>query len=241
MEIGIVGFGRFGQFAAKILQRDFRVSAYDLKEVPTSRAARLRPLCEVASKPTVLLCVPISQIKSTCLTIRPFLSPGQLIADTCSVKERPLQEMARTLPQFVEILGTHPLFGPDSARAGVQGLSIVLCPLRCRQVAKIEQYLRRRGLEVIVATPSEHDREMAKTQAMFHFLARGVAQTGIRAGRLSTPGPTRLFEDFKDAQNDSLQLFTDLQTRNRYASAVRKKLLKSLTALDASLTADSKR
>ena len=216
MEIGIIGYGRFGQFAAERLRKDFRVVVYDRKKVRCPRGIRAGPLEEVASRSLVLLCVPISQISKTCLEIKPYLIPGQLILDTCSVKERPLQEMARSLPKFVEILGTHPLFGPDSARNGIRGLKIVLCPIRCRRVSKVKAWLKGKGLEVIVTTPARHDFEMAKTQALFHFLARGVAETGIRVGRLSTPGPAKLFEDFRDVQNDSLQLFQDLHRMNRF-------------------------
>jgi prephenate dehydrogenase len=46
----------------------------------------------------------------------PALRPGQLIIDTCSVKERPLEWMLEELPDHVQIVGTHPLFGPDSGQ-----------------------------------------------------------------------------------------------------------------------------
>ena len=77
---------------------------------------------------------------------------------------------------------------------------------------------------------------MARTQALFHFLARGVAETGIRVGRLSTPGPTKLFDDFRDVQNDSLQLFQDLHRLNRFAPTVRKQLIECLRRLDEELS-----
>ena len=133
-------------------------------------------------------------------------------------------------------MGTHPLFGPDSARNGIRGLKIVLCPLRCRRVSKIRAWLEAQGLEVIVTTPARHDVEMARTQALFHFLARGVAETGFRVGRMCTPGPAKLFEDFRDVQNDSLQLFQDLHRLNRFTASVRKELIDCLTRLDAELS-----
>jgi prephenate dehydrogenase len=235
VEIGIIGYGRFGQFAAEHLRKDFQVVVYDRKRIRCPKGTRRGSLEEVASRPLLLLCVPISTISAICHEIKPHLTPGQLIIDTCSVKEKPLQEMARSLPRFVEILGTHPLFGPDSARNGIRGLKIVLCPVRCRRVSKIKAWLEGKGLEAIVTTPSRHDFEMAKSQALFHFLARGVAETGIRVGRLSTPGPAKLFEDFRDVQNDSLQLFQDLHRMNRFTTAVRKELIDSLTRLDAEL------
>jgi prephenate dehydrogenase len=239
VEIGIIGYGRFGQFAAERLKKDFRVVVYDRKRVRCPRGIRRTSLEEVASCPLILLCVPISQISKTCLEIKSYLTPGQLIIDTCSVKEKPLQELARLLPRFVEILGTHPLFGPDSARNGIRGLKIVLCPVRCRMVSKIKAWLEAKGLEVIVTTPARHDFEMARTQALFHFLARGVAETGIRVGRLSTPGPAKLFENFRDVQNDSLQLFQDLHRMNHFTAAVRKDLIDCLARLDAELSDSS--
>jgi prephenate dehydrogenase len=235
VELGIIGVGRFGRLAAGLLKKDFQVSVYDSREGRRPQGVGRRPLHEVAAKPVVLLCVPISQIRKTCLAIRPFLSPGQLILDTCSVKVRPLTEMLQTLPKFVEILGTHPLFGPDSVRQGIRGLKIVLCPIRCQRVLEVRRYLRTKGLEVILTTPDQHDREMAKTQALFHFLARGIANSGIQIGRLSTPGPAQFFRDLEDVQNDSPQLFRDLQTLNRYAAAARKRLIQSLVRLDKAL------
>jgi prephenate dehydrogenase len=115
-------------------------------------------------------------------------------------------------------------------------LKIVLCPVRCRRVSKVKTWLEGKGLEVIVTTPARHDYEMARTQALFHFLARGVAETGIRVRRLSTPGPAKLFDDFRDVQNDSLQLFQDLHRMNRFTAAVRKQLIEGLTRLDAELS-----
>ncbi len=239
MEIGIIGFGRFGQFAAGILKKDFRVNVFDRKKPFRLPGIQSLSLSEVANKPILLLCVPISKIGSICREIHPFLTPGQLILDTCSVKEKPLREMAQALPRFVEIVGTHPLFGPDSASSGLQGLKIALCPVRCRRIRKIKDYLEGKGLQVIVTTPEKHDREMAHSQALFHFLAHGVAAMGIQLGPLSTPGPAKLFRDFKDVQNDSQQLFKDLQQMNRFAGPVRKRLVKSLSRIEAGLSGNS--
>ena len=236
MEIGIIGFGRFGRFASELLKQDFKVSVFDRGTITPPRGIHRLSLGEVASKPILIFCVPISQIESICKDVRPFLFPGQLVLDTCSVKVFPVGVMQHRLPRFVEIVGTHPLFGPDSANCGIRGLRIALCPVRCHRLEKIEAYLEKRGLHVIVTTPQKHDREMAKTQALYHFLARGIASLKITAGALSTPGPAKLYEDFKDVQNDSLELFADLQIRNEHTAPMRKHLLKSLTRIDQELT-----
>lgn len=236
MEIGIVGFGRFGRFAAEILGRDFPVTVFDRKTLSGQSGGRLATLREVARKPCLLLCVPISQMERICRRLGPLLTPGQLVMDTCSVKEEPLRLMLDLFPESVEVLGTHPLFGPETGRHGIAGLEVVLCPGRGNRTGKVEQYLKKLGLKVTVTTATEHDRAMARTQALFHFLAQGFSRMQVDRDTLATPGPAQLFRAFEDVRGDSRQLFRDLQLMNRFAPGQRKKLIDSLTALDRSLS-----
>ena len=236
MEIGIVGFGRFGRFAAEILGKDFPVSVFDRKTLSAQSGVRFASLREVARKPWLLLCVPISQMERVCRRLGPLLTPGQLVMDTCSVKEEPLRLMLDLFPESVEVLGTHPLFGPETGRYGIAGLEVVLCPGRGNRTEKVERYLDKLGLKVTVTTATEHDRAMARTQALFHFLAQGFSRMNMDPGTLATPGPAQLFRAFQDVRGDSRQLFRDLQQVNRFAPGQRKKLIDSLTALDRSLS-----
>ncbi len=236
MEIGIVGFGRFGQFAAEILSKDFPISVFDPRTPSRKRGIRCVTLREVARKPCLLLCVPISQMEPVCRCLQPHLTAGQLVLDTCSVKEKPLSLMLEIFPESVEVLGTHPLFGPDTGRRGIMGLEVVLCPGRAPRIQKVKNYLEKLGLVVTVTTATEHDRAMASTQALFHFLAQGFSRLNLDPGALATPGPAQLFRAFQDVLGDSGQLFRDLQQVNRFAPAQRKNLIASLTALDRDLS-----
>ncbi|MEW5977417.1 MAG: prephenate dehydrogenase [Acidobacteriota bacterium] len=236
MEIGIIGFGRFGRFAAGILKNDFDVFVHDVRPIQPGRGIKAVSLKEIATKPVLFLCVPISELEEICGLLKPLLSPGQLVLDACSVKEKPLQIMLKGLPRFVEVIGTHPLFGPDSGKAGIRGLTIALCPARGSRIQKVQKYLKNLGLKVIVTTARKHDSEMARTQALFHFLARGVAGLQIEVGALATPGPARLFREFQDVQNDSQRLFYDLQRLNRFAAPMRRRLLRNLQQIDRKLT-----
>lgn len=219
-----------------MLGKDFRVSVYDRKIPSGQSGGQFATLREVARKPCLLLCVPISQMERVCLRLGPLLTPGQLVLDTCSVKEEPLRLMLDLFPKEVEVLGTHPLFGPETGRHGVAGLEVVLCPGRGNRVGKVKKYLETLELKVTVTTATEHDRAMARTQALFHFLAQGFSRMNVDPDTLATPGPAQLFRAFQDVRGDSRQLFRDLQQMNRFAPAQRKKLVDSLTALDRSLS-----
>lgn len=171
-----------------------------------------------------------------CRRLGPLLAPGQLVMDTCSVKEEPLRIMLDLFPESVDVLGTHPLFGPETGRHGISGLEVVLCPGRGSRVGKVKQYLETLALKVTVATATEHDRAMARTQALFHFLAQGFSRMKVGPDTLATPGPAQLLRAFEDVRGDSRQLVRDLQQVNRFAPAQRKKLIDSLAALDRSLS-----
>lgn len=236
--IGIVGFGRFGRMAAAYLKDHFDLMVYD-REACDGAAKRLgvrtAPLGDVARCSVVVLCVPISQIQSVLEEIAPHLVERALVLDTCSVKEYPVSMMRAILPDTVEILGTHPLFGPDSAARGLEGKKIVLCPVRLENLRRVELFLRRLKLRVLVCSPEAHDRTMASTQAIVQFLGRAFLEIGLTHEPMATPGYDQLIKILEVVQHDTWELFHDLQNFNRFACEMRLKLIESLTQMDQRL------
>ena len=236
--MGIIGFGRFGRFAATWLRDHFELSVFDTQD--RSEEARLLDvrwgtLADAAKASIVLLCVPISRIGSTLREIVPHLEEKSLVVDTCSVKEYPVSLMERTLPPRVEILGTHPLFGPDSAAQSLQGRKIVLCPVRVGNLGSIENFLSNLGLKVLVRTPEEHDRGMASTQAIVQFLGRAFLEMGLTEQVMATLGYETLIKILGVVQHDTWELFHDLQTYNGFAGEIRQKLIESLIVVNRRL------
>jgi prephenate dehydrogenase len=236
--MGIVGFGRFGRFAASHLRNYFDLSVFDRDDRLAEAqeiGVRIEPLQKVAKSSIVLLCVPISQIRSVLMEIVPHLVENSLVVDTCSVKGYPVFQMETILPSHVEILGTHPLFGPDSAARGLQGKKIVLCPIRVRDLSTVKSFLNRLGLDVLISSPQNHDRLMASTQVIVQFLGRAFLEIGLTRQDMATPGYETLINILDVVQNDTWELFRDLQTFNRFAKEMREKLIDSLTTVNQRL------
>lgn len=236
--LGIVGFGRFGRLAATYLKDHFDVVVHDREDCSHVAAALgVRPgsLRDVASCPCVVLCVPISAVRSVLEGIIPDLRQGSLVVDTCSVKEYPIAMMKATLPPHVGILGTHPLFGPDSAASGIQGKKIILCPVRLKSLRKVSDFLESLRLRVLVCSAEDHDLAMASTQAVVQFLGRAFLDMGLPCPTMATPGYERLIKIVDVVKNDTWELFYDLQTHNRFARQVRHKLITSLKTIDRNL------
>ncbi|HEY2932019.1 MAG TPA: prephenate dehydrogenase/arogenate dehydrogenase family protein [Acidobacteriota bacterium] len=228
--IGVLGKGRFGSMVVDYLSSDFSLHWYD------PAVAGGSTLEETVAADVLILSVPIRKVSKVCEQIAPLLRPGQLIIDTCSVKVRPLSSLMDRLPDFVDVLGSHPLFGPDSGKGGIRGLKIALCPVRGNRIAPVRDYLQSIGLIVIETTPEEHDREMAETQAVFHLISRAIENAGLNRREISTPGPEKFFELLYSLQNDSLELFFDLESQNPFATAVRRRLIQALIDLDQEIS-----
>jgi prephenate dehydrogenase len=234
--VGILGLGRFGRMTYEHLRElGPRVWTRDgSKLVGLEGAGSVE---EAAAADIVVLTVAISAMQETCARLAPLLRPGQIVVDTCSVKVDPVEVMTALLPETIGILGTHPLFGPDSGKDGIVGLKIVLCPVRIEPVAydRIREFLCSLGLQVIEATPEEHDRQAARTQAIFHLLAQALGRLGWGGEPIATPGPEAFFRQLQTLRHDSFQLFQDMQRRNPFAAEYRGRLLEELRRLDEEL------
>jgi len=238
--LGIIGFGRFGQLAAKYLKKYFRVFVSDQldKIIEAERiGVTFASVEECATKDIVLLCVSISGFEKVLRQIVPFLKNGTLLFDVCSVKEEPVKAMRELVPKGCECIGTHPLFGPDTAKSGLKGKKIVLCPIRTKKLICIKDFLKELGLTVITATPEEHDKQMAKSLALVHLLGKVSLRTGVERVDMASPTHEMFIEIVNIVRNDPEQLFVDMQFHNRFTRKNRKALLKEMIKIDGELDA----
>lgn len=182
----------------------------------------------------IIISCAISDFEKTVKEIRKLLRNGTIVMDVCSVKIMPCEAMKKYLPKNIEILGTHPMFGPDSAKNGLSGLKIVLCPVRITDgnLSFIKNFFKKLHLEIIETTPGKHDKESARSLCLVHFLGRGLEKMKIKKMPISTMGYERLLQVSENVTNDSMELFRDMQKFNPYAKKEREELLKALRQID---------
>lgn len=222
--LGLVGLGQFGRLAARTLKPHFDVLATDV--APESEAVargigvRFGTLAEAAACDVVVVAVPVVVMQATFRAIAPHVQPGALVIDVGSVKMLPTRWMLETLPEHADLVATHPLFGPQSARDGLAGLRFVVCPVRGARHEKVAAFGRDLGLTVTVTTPEEHDREMAYVQALTHLIGRSLVNLGIPDEQLKTPSYQHLLELCGLIGQDTFELFTAIQTQNPFAAEV---------------------
>ncbi|MGF7146890.1 prephenate dehydrogenase [Sphingomonas zeicaulis] len=230
--LGIIGLGAFGTLAVRHLAPYFEIRAYDPAYRGGAEVA-MAPLAAVAACPIVLLAVPVSELGAAIAAMAPHLRPGALVLDVGSVKIAPATIMLERLPAHVDILATHPLFGPQSARDGVAGHKIVLCPLRGRRTARVAAFLRHvLALDVIRTSPEEHDREAALAQGVTRLIARIL----FRMERLPDRITTRSFELIREAiemvRDDAPGVVDAIEQANPHAGAVRRAFFDHARAIE---------
>lgn len=222
--LGLIGLGAFGRLTAETLKPQFDILAHDAAD----RSAEARALGiawgslqDAASRDIVIVAVPVRVMRETFEAIAPHVKPGALVVDVGSVKMLPAKWMLETLPEHCDIVATHPLFGPQSARdPGLAGQRLVICPVRGERHRSIVALAEQLGLTPNVTTPEEHDREMAYVQALTHLIGRSLAALDIPDEALKTTSYQHLLELMRLIRDDSFELFTAIQTLNPYAAEI---------------------
>jgi prephenate dehydrogenase len=172
-----------------------------------------------------VLAVPVGVLVETVAAIAPHLAPGALILDVGSVKVKPAEVMLDGLPEGVAIVGTHPLFGPQSGKDGIAGLRIAVCPVRGDKAAwRVAAFCRKAlGLKVFVVTPEDHDCEAATVQGLTHLIAKVLLAMEPLPTRMTTTSFERVVQGVDMVRHDSAAVFRAIEHDNPFAAEVRRR------------------
>ncbi len=233
MKVGIIGFGRLGRLISKYMSQDFTLFVHDLhdyKKEIEEIGATPASFEEVCQCPIVIPFVPMSTFENTIKQMAPLLKKDTLVVDVCSVKEMPVNIMKEHLSKDIQIMATHPMFGPDSARDTLFGTKIAVYPVRMEQelYVKISAYLRSHGIKTIEASPEDHDKQIANSLILTHLIGRSLIDFDAHKLEIDTKGYRRLLKILGTVENDSWQLFEDMNKYNRFAKETRDTFLHSL-------------
>jgi prephenate dehydrogenase len=222
--IGIIGFGDFSKLMISHLHpyADIVISTRQ-KSPDTDLNCRFVDSREALSRPVVIPSMPSQFLENYFTMNAKYLRPDSIVVDVCSVKVKPVEVLKRVIPDNIEILATHPLFGPTSASKTLAGQRIMVYPARLGK-AKYEQI---KGfmqdvlqLKVIESTPEEHDRTLAYVQGLSHYIGRIMDIMKIPDTELLTRAYADLLDMKRVQGGDSWELFESIMLENPYAKAV---------------------
>ncbi|GJM97483.1 hypothetical protein PR202_ga14413 [Eleusine coracana subsp. coracana] len=235
LRIAIVGFGNYGQFLARTFVRQGHTvlahSRSDHSAAASSIGATFFPdprdLCE-CHPDVVLLATSILSAEDVMLSLPLHrLRRDTLFADVLSVKEFPKKLLLDHLPRDFDIVCTHPMFGPESARDGWAGLPFVFDKVRVGNCARAQAFLdifAREGCRMVEMPCAEHDEHAAETQFLTHTVGRMLAMMELKETPISTKGYETLLRLVDNTCSDSFDLYNGLFMYNKNATELLNRL-----------------
>ncbi|MBE6502365.1 MAG: prephenate dehydrogenase [Methanobrevibacter thaueri] len=116
----------------------------------------------------LVISVPIQHTCDVIREVAPFMKSGSVMVDVTSVKEGPTKTMGEVLPDSVEYIPTHPVFGPRTTRLDNQVI-VLTADRKGKWYSKVYDYLASKNMRIIETTAEKHDFMMSIVQVLTHF------------------------------------------------------------------------
>lgn len=233
ISVVIIGFGRFGQFIGE------QMVNYGFNVYATSRSDYTELANEIGitflDKDTfqslnseqnfdiIILATSILSFEKVLTSYNINLWENKLIVDVLSVKLYPQDIINKYLSNInCDILLTHPMFGPDSAKSS--GLTnawnnknFVYWKEKINNHNLLDKFLsfwECQGCNMIEMSPKEHDKLTANSQFLTHFIGRTLELLDCQNTQVDTDGYKSLVTIKNHSINDSWDLFYALAKYN---------------------------
>jgi prephenate dehydrogenase len=233
--LSIIGVGAFGKFMASHLYDHFDVILYDPYRDLThlNNRTTIGTLDQASRADYVVLSVPVKYLQGVMSEIASQLKSGQIVIDIASVKCKPRDIITASIPDGVNYIGLHPLFGPESGKDGIEGLNITVCGQGDGLEQSIIDFLSDElKLNVFQTTAQDHDQQMAYVQGLSHMIGKAFENMNMPDITQSTHSFSLLQQMANNVKNDSDDLFVSIQHDNPYSDMVRERFFESVRNLE---------
>jgi prephenate dehydrogenase len=176
-----------------------------------------------AQSDIVILCDGISEYEERLVAVLKYARPETILIDVATVKKY-TSELCHKYCEGRRFISTHPMFGPESYKkykGDISGFRIVVTDyaLRNDQYQMLKKQFATYGFSIIEMTADEHDKRLAETLFVTHYIGQSI----LRAGFTRTEIDTLSFQFLMDAVEsvkDDKKLFADVYNYNPYCKAV---------------------
>lgn len=248
LKIGIIGFGKFGQFLAKTFVKSHDVFAVDKDDMSATAkeiGCAFYPLYDLAAFQklhcdVILFSVSIISFVEVLRAFPQEALRGSLVVDVLSVKEHAKKTMLELLPEEADVLCTHPMFGPESGKYGWNGLPFLYDRVRVTNNERCDAFLdvwERERCKMIEMTCEQHDEFAANSQFITHLVGRILWQQNLSPTPIDTKGFKTVLDLVENTCSDSFDLFFGLYYYNEHAGEHLQNIREALARVERQLAA----
>ncbi|MDR2830400.1 MAG: prephenate dehydrogenase [Methanobrevibacter sp.] len=255
MKIGVLGgtkglgktiaiFLKKEGFDVTVTGRDTTVGSKISKELKIKYSDDNKEIASLSD--IVIVSVPIDSICDVIIEISTHLKPGSLILDVASVKEKPFNIMKKYIPNNVEFIPTHPIFGPRTTT--LEGQIIALTPENKGEwYEKLIKFLNDHKAMILEVSPKEHDKMMGIVQILTHFSYISTASTILKLGvdikatrKFASPIYNLMIDIIGRITSQNPYLTYSIQRENECGEVVRDAFAKSVNEIKEAISNNNK-
>ncbi|WP_407453783.1 prephenate dehydrogenase [Methanobrevibacter sp.] len=185
----------------------------------------------------LVISVPIQYTSEVIREVSPFMKTGSLMVDVTSIKEEPSKTMAESLPETVEYIPTHPVFGPRTTRLDNQVI-VLTADKKGKWYPKVYNYLASKNMRIIETTAENHDFMMSIVQVLTHFsfisAASAIEKLGVDISETEdyeSPIYNLMIDLIARIVSQNPYLTYNIQSRNSFGPKIRNALADSVIEL----------
>ena len=250
VKVAIVGTGRMGKTLSLVFKSAGTAVTLcsrfpeKAKEVSKKLGVGWGGVEKIADHDIVVLAVPTEHLPGVVRVVSGLMRPCSLLSDISSVKLPVVRRLLAEIPEHIEYISIHPLFGPTEC---FKGENVVVIPVRSKNwLNPFLQLLRCAGLNVAVATPEEHDRAMALVQVAHHFalltlreVFKDLSGWAPSLGIFTTRSLRKTLKVMKRIE-ELIDVVEMIQRLNPYAKEAREAFIKAAKRVHTKFTTESK-
>ncbi|MFK8030111.1 MAG: prephenate dehydrogenase/arogenate dehydrogenase family protein [Gammaproteobacteria bacterium] len=220
--IGIVGgTGKMGGW----FRRLFEQAGYDVVLCGLDSGVSVEEC--IRQSQAVLLSVPIADAVQVARRVSAHLRPGQLVLDNTSVKGQVMSALLEAVPEGVEVLGMHTIFGPDVDSLRKRNTVFTRTDRSGELAEEFEHIFYKYGAHLSYTDETNHDQQMAFHQNLEHFTKIVLAE--VLAKHVNSPATTQAYSSPNSRASlrtmarvlrIDVKLLTEIQAHNSQGPAV---------------------
>jgi prephenate dehydrogenase len=222
--VGIIGYGNFGTFVHELGQRFFpqvQFRIHSRRFTPDNKT--FFDIKTAAQSDVVILCAGISEYEERAKEVLQHALPHTMVVDVATVKKY-TSDLCYQHCGNNRFMSIHPMFGPVSYakhRGDVTGFRIVVTDysLQNDDYQRLKAQFAAFGFSIIEMTADEHDKRLAETLFLTHYIGRSVIEAGFSRTEIDTLSFQFLMDAVESVKDDE-QLFADVYRFNPYCKAV---------------------
>lgn len=227
MTIGIIGYGHFGALLSELAVRfapQAQVKVYSSRQAPDGKT--FFSLEDAAACDIVIPCVPIHAFEEWVGKLLPLMREDAVLVDIATVKVHTVGILKKLAPER-RWLATHPMWGPESYKktgGDVKGFRIIITEstLSKEEKEQVISFLKQCGFDVVEMSSEQHDKHLAETLFLTHFIGQTVARGGFDRTEIDTVSFGYLMDAVEIVRHNTA-LFKDVYRFNPYCEEILKR------------------